>query len=102
MLIPGEGTKCVEAVRETIEPGIVTPPNPHAQIYFIVSGKARVWIGDETKDTLGPAAGFVPQNTNHYVNHIGDVPSTASTSAFGRSQLRNRMAANGANRRAPW
>jgi hypothetical protein len=64
--------------------------------------QARVWIGDETKDTLGPAVGFVPQNTKHYVNNIGDVPSSTSTSAFGRSQLRNRMAANGANRRAPW
>ena len=75
MLIPREGMKCVEAIRETNEPGIVTPPNAHenfAQMYFIVSGKARVRMGGETKDTLGPAVAFVPQNANHYEN-IGDV-----------------------------
>ena len=77
MLIPRDATKCFEAVLETIEPGIVTPPNAHenfAQMYFIVSGKARVWIGDETTDTYGPAIAYIPQKTNHYVKNIGDDP----------------------------
>jgi mannose-6-phosphate isomerase-like protein (cupin superfamily) len=77
MLIPRDETKCFEAVLETIEPGIVTPPNAHenfAQMYFIVSGKARVWVGDESKETSGPAVAFIPQNTNHYVKNIGDEP----------------------------
>ncbi len=77
MLIPRDATKCFEAVLETIEPGIVTPPNAHAnfvQMYFIVSGKARVWIADETKDVSGPAVAFIPQNTNHYVKNIGESP----------------------------
>jgi mannose-6-phosphate isomerase-like protein (cupin superfamily) len=77
MLIPRDETKCFEAVLETIEPGIVTPPNAHenfVQMYFIISGKARVWIGEESKDTSGPAVAFIPQNTNHYVKNTGDVP----------------------------
>lgn len=77
MLIPRDATQCFEAVLETIEPGIMTAPNAHenfAQMYFIVSGKARVWIGDETNDTSGPAVAYIPQNTNHYVKNIGDVP----------------------------
>jgi mannose-6-phosphate isomerase-like protein (cupin superfamily) len=77
MLIPRDATKCFEAVLETIEPGITTPPNAHAnwvQMYFIVSGQARVWIGDEVKDTVGPAVAFIPLNTNHYVKNIGDEP----------------------------
>jgi mannose-6-phosphate isomerase-like protein (cupin superfamily) len=77
MLIPRDETRCFEAVLETIEPGVVTPPNAHqnfVQMYFIVSGKARVWIGTETKDTSGPAVAFIPQNTNHYVKNVGDVP----------------------------
>lgn len=74
MLIPRDATKCFEAVLENIEPGITTPPNAHknfAQMYFIVSGDARVWIGDECTDTSGPAVAFIPQDTNHYVKNIG-------------------------------
>src|ERR1700752_3730885 len=77
MLIPRDETKCFEAVLETIEPGVVTPPNAHqnfVQMYFIVSGKARVWVGDETTDTSGPAVASIPQNTNHYVKNVGEVP----------------------------
>jgi mannose-6-phosphate isomerase-like protein (cupin superfamily) len=77
MLIPRDATQSFEAVLETIEPGITTPPNAHenfAQMYFIVSGKARVWIGEESKETSGPAVAFIPQNTNHYVKNIGDAP----------------------------
>lgn len=77
MLIPRDDTKCFEAVLETIEPGITTPPNAHpnfVQMYFIVSGNARVWIGSECRDTSGPAVAFIPQNTNHYVKNIGDLP----------------------------
>jgi mannose-6-phosphate isomerase-like protein (cupin superfamily) len=77
MLIPRDATKCLEAVLETIEPGITTPPNAHesfVQVYFIVSGSAQVWIGEETQQTSGPAVAFIPQNTNHYVKNIGDIP----------------------------
>jgi mannose-6-phosphate isomerase-like protein (cupin superfamily) len=77
MLIPRDATKCFEAVLETIEPGIVTPPNAHenfAQMYFIVSGNARVWIGNEVKDTSAPAVAYIPPKTKHYVKNVGDVP----------------------------
>ena len=77
MLIPRDATQSFEAVLETIPPGIVTPPNAHenlAQMYFIVSGKAQVSIGGETKETSGPAVAYIPKNTNHYVKNIGDVP----------------------------
>ena len=77
MLIPRDATKCFEAVLETIEPGVVTPQNAHknfVQMYFIVSGQARVWIGDEVTDTSGPGVAFIPLNTNHYVKNIGIEP----------------------------
>jgi mannose-6-phosphate isomerase-like protein (cupin superfamily) len=77
MLIPRDDTKCFETVLETIDPGVVTPPNAHenfVQMYFIVSGRARVWVGEESSETSGPAVAFIPQNTNHYVKNIGDVP----------------------------
>ncbi|MBS1852744.1 MAG: cupin domain-containing protein [Acidobacteria bacterium] len=77
MLIPRDDTRCFEAVMESIAPGRATPTNAHAtfvQMYFMVSGKARVHIGGETKETSGPAVAFIPLNTQHHVENIGDVP----------------------------
>jgi mannose-6-phosphate isomerase-like protein (cupin superfamily) len=62
---------------ETIAPGRATPTNAHAtfvQMYFMVSGKARVHVGGGTKETSGPAVAFIPLNTQHHVENIGDVP----------------------------
>jgi mannose-6-phosphate isomerase-like protein (cupin superfamily) len=75
MLIPRDETACFEAVLETIEPGRVTPPNAHVtfvQMYFFVSGSARVHIGTETCETRAPAVAYVPKETHHYVENIGD------------------------------
>ena len=75
MLIPRDETSCFEAALETIEPGRATPPNAHAtfvQMYFFVRGSARVHIGMEACEIEGPAVAYVPRETNHYVENIGD------------------------------
>ncbi|HEY7392185.1 MAG TPA: hypothetical protein VH640_26945 [Bryobacteraceae bacterium] len=58
MLIPKNKTSSFEAMLETIEPGRATPLNAHVtfvQMYFIVSGGARVYIGNESREVTGPA-----------------------------------------------
>ncbi len=75
MLIPRDDTQCFEAVLESIEPGRATPPNAHAtfvQMYFVVAGRARVHIGGESRETSAPAVAFIPLNTQHHVENIGD------------------------------
>jgi len=77
MLIPRDDTKCFEAALETVDPGRSTPPNAHAtfvQMYFIVTGSARVHIGGETLDVIAPAVAYVPKQTNHYVENTGKSP----------------------------
>jgi len=75
MLIPRDDTQCFEAVLESVAPGHATPPNAHAtfvQMYFVVAGKARVHIGGESREIGAPAVAFVPLNTQHHVESIGD------------------------------
>jgi mannose-6-phosphate isomerase-like protein (cupin superfamily) len=77
MLIPRDETACFEAVLETIEPGHATPPNAHTtfvQMYFIVAGNARIHIGNETCEVVGPAVAYVPTKTDHFVENIGAAP----------------------------
>lgn len=76
MLIPRDDTQCFEAVLETIEAGHATPANAHSsfvQMYFILAGKARVHIGAEAREITAPAVAFVPRETDHHVENIGDV-----------------------------
>lgn len=75
MLIPRDDTQCFEAALETVAVGRATPPNAHAtfvQMYFLVAGRARIHIGGEISETTAPAVAFVPLNTQHHVENIGD------------------------------
>ena len=75
MLIPRDETQCFEAVLESVAPGHATPPNAHTtfvQMYFVVAGKARIHIGGESRETAAPAVAFIPLNTQHHVENIGD------------------------------
>jgi mannose-6-phosphate isomerase-like protein (cupin superfamily) len=75
MLIPRDDTQCFEAALESVAPGRATPPNAHAtfvQMYFVVAGRARVHIGGETTEIAAPAVAYVPLNTRHHVENIGD------------------------------
>lgn len=75
MLIPRDDTQCLEAALESVAPGRATPPNAHAtfvQMYFVVAGRARVHIGAETTEIAAPAVAYVPLNTQHHVENIGD------------------------------
>src|SRR5215831_18995054 len=74
MLIPRDDTRCFEAALETLEPGGATPPNAHAtfvQMYFIVTGTARVHIDGEAREVTGPAVAYVPIDSCHHVENIG-------------------------------
>jgi Tol biopolymer transport system component len=62
---------------ETIEAGHATPPNAHrsfVQMYFMVSGRAHVYIGGEQREITAPAVAFVPRETEHHVENISDEP----------------------------
>jgi len=62
---------------ETIEAGHATPANAHTsfvQMYFMVAGTARVHMGGEHREIAAPAVAFVPLQTAHYVENIGDKP----------------------------
>jgi quercetin dioxygenase-like cupin family protein len=75
MLIPRDDTQCFEAVLETIEAGRATPANAHSsfvQMYFMLAGRARVHIGGEAREITAPAVAFVPRQTDHHVENIGD------------------------------
>lgn len=75
MLIPRDETRCFEAVLETVASGHATPPNAHptfVQMYFLVAGRARIYIGGESREIIAPAVAFVPINTQHHVENIGD------------------------------
>ena len=75
MLIPRDDTRCFEAVLESVAPGHATPPNAHAtfvQMYFVVAGRARIHIGGESSEPTAPAVAFIPLNTQHHVENIGD------------------------------
>jgi mannose-6-phosphate isomerase-like protein (cupin superfamily) len=75
MLIPRDDTQCFEAALESVAPGRATPPNAHAtfvQMYFVVAGRARIHIGGETAEIAAPAVAYVPLNTQHHVENIGD------------------------------
>jgi mannose-6-phosphate isomerase-like protein (cupin superfamily) len=75
MLIPRDDTQCFEAALESVAPGHATPPNAHAtfvQMYFVVAGRARIHIGGETTEIAAPAVAYVPLNTQHHVENIGN------------------------------
>ena len=77
MLIPRDETQCFEAVLETIEAGQATPANAHSsfvQMYFMVTGTARIHIGGEQREVTAPAVAFVPRQTDHHVENIGATP----------------------------
>ena len=71
------GTQRVALIRQTYEPGGKHFPHEHEsseQIYYLVEGKARVRIGDETFE-VGPGTVFyIPPNTDHELINIGDGP----------------------------
>ena len=74
MLIARDETRCFETALETVEPGHATPPNAHAtfvQMYFFISGTARVHIASESREITAPAVAFVPIASQHHVENVG-------------------------------
>lgn len=74
MLIPRDETSCLEAVLESVAPGASTPPNAHetfVQLYFLVRGRARVFVGEESRDLEAPGVAYIPKRTMHHVINIG-------------------------------
>ena len=60
----------------TLEPGHEARPHSHSyeQIVYIVSGRVRFTVGDESAE-LGPGdVLLVPPNIEHYAETLGDEP----------------------------
>ena len=75
MLVPRDSTRCLEAVLETLEPGSSTPSNAHetfVQLLVFLKGKGRVHIDHKIREVETPTIAFIPRNTIHFVENVGD------------------------------
>lgn len=77
----GEGeytnTYRLKVIRQTYAPGGTHFPHHHElaeQAYYIISGKARVRIGDKTFEPEPGTVFYIPPGTDHEVWNIGNEP----------------------------
>ena len=50
------------------------PQQFRPDVFQSVAGTARVHIGGEQREITAPAVAFVPRQTDHHVENIGDTP----------------------------
>ncbi|WP_372408636.1 cupin domain-containing protein [Streptomyces luteireticuli] len=57
-----------------LDAGDTDPQGPHVQdeIYFVVSGRAAITVGDETTEVGRGSVVYVPANTVHRFHHISE------------------------------
>ena len=57
-----------------LQAGETDPQGPHAQdeIYFVVSGRAGITVGDETTTVARGSVVYVPAGTPHRFHHISE------------------------------
>jgi mannose-6-phosphate isomerase-like protein (cupin superfamily) len=71
-----EITQCSLA-EETLPPGCAVKPHRHRQIeeiYYIVSGRGLMTVGDETRE-VGPGdAVYIPRGNRHTLENSGEDP----------------------------
>jgi len=46
------------------------------EVYFVISGRGEMCIGDERRELRGGQAVFIPPGSFHQITNIGDVPLT--------------------------
>ncbi|GEB53154.1 MULTISPECIES: cupin domain-containing protein [Streptomyces] len=47
-------------------------PHPQDEIYFVVSGRASLTVGDETTEVARGSVAYVPAGTAHRFHHISE------------------------------
>ncbi|RSS73950.1 cupin domain-containing protein [Streptomyces sp. WAC06614] len=57
-----------------LDAGQTDPQNPHAQdeVYFVVSGRASVTVGEETTTVARGSVVYVPAGVPHKFHHISE------------------------------
>ena len=71
-------TNCSLA-EETLPPGCAVTPHHHREIeeiYYIVSGRGLMSVGDETQEVEAGDAVYVPRGHRHTLKNTGDQPIT--------------------------
>ena len=78
MLVDPEsvGSEKVSINHFTLKPGKSTSsgshPEPYEEVYYILRGKARLTIGDETREVGPDTVGYIHWGTNHQLVNIGE------------------------------
>jgi len=70
-------THRLKVIRQTYIPGGTHHPHHHEraeQVYYILSGKARVRLGEEVFEVEGGTVLYIPPMTEHQIWNIGDAP----------------------------
>src|SRR5204863_763971 len=71
-------TQCSLA-EETLPPGCAVTPHRHRQIeeiYYIVSGRGLMTVGDETREVGAGDAVYIPRGHRHTLTNTGIQPIT--------------------------
>jgi len=71
-------TNCSLA-EETLPPGCAVTPHHHREIeeiYYIVSGRGLMSVGDETQEVEAGDAVYVPRGHRHTLKNTGNQPIT--------------------------
>lgn len=71
-----EITQCSLA-EETLPPGCAVTPHRHRQIeeiYYIVSGRGLMTVGEETREVEAGDAVYIPRGHRHTLENTGDEP----------------------------
>jgi len=69
-------TQCSLA-EETLPPGCAVTPHHHREIeeiYYVVSGRGSMTVGDETREVIAGDAIYVPRNHRHSLSNTGSEP----------------------------
>ena len=71
-------TQCSLA-EETLPPGCAVTPHRHREIeeiYYVVSGRGLMTVGDETREVSAGDAIYVPRDHRHSLRNTGSEPIT--------------------------
>ena len=69
-------TQCSLA-EETLPPGCAVTPHRHRQIeeiYFVISGRGLMTVGDETREVEAGDAIYIPRGQRHTLENTGTDP----------------------------
>lgn len=76
LLLPRTMTERLESELVEVKAGCKTPKHKHEdeeQIYLILKGKAKLDIGDESKEVSEGMIAYIPRNTDHRITALEDL-----------------------------